>query len=206
MTQITFHNLIKQTQDHPDFKKIVSKRLRVHKRRGEGYPSVEKQMTIFTDYLTTSSGGTELTFEISPQGTVLKSIHDGAVIAERIYTAHDSTKRGKLRTCREVTGQVSHDRIGNSLSDPQWSGVSHSSWGIVGTMVQELFSLLDSEPPPNEEKESFSPHADLRQRLKDRFIFLDKYAPQETEAIYMKMWDITESVISKMETELSDVK
>jgi len=206
MYQITFKNLIERTVDHPEFESIILKRLSANQGSGAGYPSLKKQMSIFGDYLTTSSGGTELTFEINTQGELVRSIHDGASVLERTYTPHDSSKRGKLRTCREVTGQVNHDRISAPLNDSRWSGVTHSSWGIIGGMVQELFSLLDSTSAPQEEVISSSPHADIRQRLKERFIFLDKYAPEETEVIYTKMWEATESVISKMQAELSDIK
>jgi len=84
--------------------------------------------------------------------------------------------------------------------------VTHSSWGIIGCMVQELFSLLDSPSVPQEEDISLSPHADIRERLKERFRFLDKYAPEESEVIYTKMWEATESVISQMQAELAEVK
>jgi len=206
MYQITFKNLIERTSDHPEFESIILKRLSASQASGAGYPRLKKQMSIFSDYLTNSSGGTELTFEINAHGELVRSIHDGASVGERTYTPHDSSKRGKIRTCREITGQVKIDRISAPLNDSRWSGVTHSSWGIIGGMVQELCSLLDSPSLPQEEDISPSPHADIRERLKERFRFLDKYAPEETEVIYTKMWEATESVISKMQAELSDIK
>ena len=206
MHQITFKNLIERTVDHPEFENIISKRLGTGTGFGSGYPGLKKQMSIFADYLTTSGGATELTFEINAQGELVRSIHHGASVEERTYTPHDSSKRGKLRTCREVTGQVNHDRISAPLNDSRWSGVTHSSWSIIGSMVQELYSLLDSVSSSQEEVISSSPHAEIRERLKERFRFLDKYAPEESEVIYTKMWEATESVISKMQAELAEIK
>lgn len=206
MYQITFKNLIERTVDHPAFENIISKRLRTGTGFGSGYPGLKKQMSIFCDYLTTSAGATELTFEINAQGELVRSIHQGASVEERTYTPHDSSKRGKLRTCREITGEVDTDRISSPLNDPSWSGVTHSSWAIIGSMVQELYSLLDYASSSQEEVISSSPHAEIREKLKERFRFLDKYAPEESEVIYTKMWEATESVISKMQAELAEIK
>jgi len=43
-------------------------------------------------------------------------------LKKELIPLHDSSKRGKLRTCREVTGQVNHDRISAPLNDSRWSG------------------------------------------------------------------------------------